>query len=85
MSLVRIKSKFQVTIPVEIREKARIKEGDILEVLFHDNAIIFKPKAILDKESVEASIAEGLNDYGENRVFGPFNSVDEFKAALKKE
>ncbi|MBF0338988.1 MAG: hypothetical protein HQL05_14300 [Nitrospirae bacterium] len=37
---------------------------------------------VLDSEGVEASIAEGLKDYQEGRVFGPFDSVEEFKAAL---
>ncbi|MCG6553846.1 MAG: AbrB/MazE/SpoVT family DNA-binding domain-containing protein [Candidatus Magnetominusculus sp. LBB02] len=81
MSLVKVKNKFQVTIPNDIRRQAHIKEGDILEVIFKDKAIVFKPKVASD---VEASIAEGLKDYEEGRVFGPFESVEEFKAALHK-
>ncbi|MBF0563894.1 MAG: AbrB/MazE/SpoVT family DNA-binding domain-containing protein [Nitrospirae bacterium] len=84
MPLVKVKNKFQVTIPTEIREKAHIKEGDILEVVFQDKAIVFKPKVVLDRESAEASIADGLKDYQEGRVFGPFDSVKEFKDALPK-
>lgn len=84
MSLVKVKNKFQVTIPTEIREAAHIKEGDILEVVLQDKAIVFKPKVVLDRESVEASISEGLKDYREGRVFGPFDSVDGFRAALSK-
>ncbi|MBF0609051.1 MAG: AbrB/MazE/SpoVT family DNA-binding domain-containing protein [Magnetococcales bacterium] len=84
MSLVKVKNKFQITIPSDIREKAHIKEGDILEVVFQDKTIVFKPKMVLDNEGVEASIAEGLKDYQEGRVFGPFDSVEEFKAALSK-
>ncbi|KJU85699.1 VapB-type antitoxin [Candidatus Magnetobacterium bavaricum] len=84
MSLVKVKNKFQVTIPSEIREKAHIKEGDILEVVFQDKAIVFKPRAVSAGEDVEAAIAEGLKDYQEGRVFGPFDSVEEFKAALSK-
>lgn len=82
MPLVKINNKFQVTIPAEIREKAHIKEGDILEVVFQDKSIVFKPEVLADSESIEASIAEGLEDYREGRVFGPFDSVKEFKSAL---
>ncbi|MBF0466978.1 MAG: AbrB/MazE/SpoVT family DNA-binding domain-containing protein [Nitrospirae bacterium] len=84
MSLVKVKNKFQVTIPTKIREAAHIKEGDLLEVVFQDKTIVFKPKVVLDRESVEASIAEGLKDYREGLVFGPFDSVKGFKAALSK-
>ncbi|KWT74626.1 AbrB/MazE/SpoVT family DNA-binding domain-containing protein [Candidatus Magnetominusculus xianensis] len=84
MSLVKVKNKFQVTIPAEIREAANIKEGDILEVVFQDKTIVFKPKVVLDRESAEASIAEGLKDYREGRIFGPFDSIKGFKAALSK-
>ncbi|MBF0555577.1 MAG: AbrB/MazE/SpoVT family DNA-binding domain-containing protein [Nitrospirae bacterium] len=82
MALVKVKNKFQVTIPNEIRLQAHIKEGDILEVIVQDKAIVFKPSAVLDRDSVDAAIAEGLRDYKEGRVFGPFDSVEEFKAAL---
>ncbi|MBF0319939.1 MAG: AbrB/MazE/SpoVT family DNA-binding domain-containing protein [Nitrospirae bacterium] len=84
MSLVKVKNKFQVTIPNEIRQQAHIKEGDILEVVFKDKAIVFRPKVVLDRESVEASVAEGLKDLEDGRVFGPFDSVNEFKAAISK-
>jgi hypothetical protein len=41
-------------------------------------------KEVSDLESVEASVTEGLKDYQEGQVFGPFDSVKEFKAALTK-
>ena len=84
MPLVKVKNKFQVTIPTEIRGEAHIKEGDILEVAVRNNAIVFRPKVVVDRGSVEAAIEEGLKDYKEGRVIGPFESVREFKAALKK-
>ncbi|MCI4626128.1 MAG: AbrB/MazE/SpoVT family DNA-binding domain-containing protein [Candidatus Magnetoovum sp. WYHC-5] len=80
--MVKIKNKFRVTIPVEIIKKAKLKEGDVLEVLFQDKAIVFKPKTVLEKEEVDASIMEGLKDYQEDRIFGPFASIEEFKTAL---
>ncbi len=84
MPLVKVKNKFQVTIPTEIRDETNIKEGDILEVLVKNKTIVFKPKVVVDRESVEAAINEGLADYEAGRVIGPFESVKEFKAAIKK-
>jgi AbrB family looped-hinge helix DNA binding protein len=80
--LVRVKPKFQITIPAIVRSKARIKEGDMLEMKVQNNAIVVKPKVIVDRGSVEAAIAEGLKDYKAGRVHGPFKSVKEFKKSL---
>ena len=84
MSLVKVKNKFQLTIPAEIRDKVKLEVGDILEATVQNKNIVLKPKVVADRESLEATIAEGLEDYEKGRVFGPFKSVKEFKAALKK-
>ncbi len=84
MPLVKVKHKFQVTIPTEIRSKIHLEEGDLLEMNVQDNIIVLKPKAVVDRESVEAAIAEGLSDYQKGRVVGPFESVREFKEKYKK-
>lgn len=52
MSLVKVKTKFQVTIPHELRDRMQLKEGDFLEAIVEDNAIVLKPKVVLDREGV---------------------------------
>jgi AbrB family looped-hinge helix DNA binding protein len=84
MPLVKVKHKFQVTIPTEIREKTQIAEGDVLEMTVQGDKIILKPKLIIDRDSIPAALAEGIKDYQEGRTCGPFVSVQEFKEALKK-
>lgn len=42
MSLVRVKRKGQVTLPVEMRRKMKIDEGSMLEVKEHDDGILLK-------------------------------------------
>jgi AbrB family looped-hinge helix DNA binding protein len=32
MSLVKVKNKFQITIPTKVRDEVHIKEGDFLEI-----------------------------------------------------
>lgn len=84
MPLVKVKEKFQVTIPAQIRKLIHLKVGDILETVIQNNTIVLKPKAVLDRESVEAAIKEGLDDCQEGRVYGPFKSVKEFEGAVEE-
>lgn len=83
MSLVKIKDKFQVTIPTEIRKEIHLEEGDLLEVTIQNNIIILKPKAVIDRD-VETAIQEGLDDVKKGRVSGPFGSADEMLNSLHK-
>ena len=82
-SLVRVKQKFQITIPRVVRKAARLKEGDLLEARARKNTIVLTPQAVLDRR-VEEAIEEGLRDLRAGRVHGPFASVKEFKKYLKK-
>ena len=50
MSLVRIKDKYQITIPLELREKLGLEMGDFLEASIEDNKITFTPKKMVDRE-----------------------------------
>jgi len=84
MSLIKVKNKFQITIPIKVREEVRIKEGDFLEIEARGETIVIKPKAVVDRQSVEAAIDEGLKDYEAGRTTKSFSSVKEFKATLKK-
>jgi AbrB family looped-hinge helix DNA binding protein len=84
MPLVKVKEKFQVTIPIQIRKLIHLEVGDILEMVARDNTIVFKPKSVVDRESVDAAIKEGLKDCQEGRLYGPFKSVEEFEAGVEK-
>ncbi len=54
MPLVKIKDKYQVTLPAEVRRTLDLKVGDYLEVEAKDAAIVLKPKAMIDKGKKEA-------------------------------
>lgn len=82
--LVKVKHKFQITIPTKVRNEARIKEGDILEMKVLDKTIVIKPKIVVDRGSIEASINEGLKDYKAGRIQGPFKNMEAFKKSLNK-
>jgi AbrB family looped-hinge helix DNA binding protein len=52
--LVKVKNKYQVTIPAEIRKKLDLKVGDYLEVNAQGEAIVLKLTTVIDKEKEKA-------------------------------
>jgi len=78
--LVRVKEKFQVTLPNELRIQAKLAVGDFLEVgIARGGVITLTPKSLIDRH-----IAEGLADLKAGRVHGPYRSAEEAVAALDK-
>lgn len=49
MPLVKVKGKFQVTIPADIRQRLALKVGDVLEAEVEENKIVLKPKTVVDR------------------------------------
>lgn len=50
MSLVTIKTKFQVTIPAEFAKQLQLSVGDFLEVTSERGRIVLTPKMIVDRK-----------------------------------
>ena len=75
MSLVRVKEKFQVTLPASVREQVGVAVGDILEAKARGHRITLTPKRFIDEE-----IALALEDFKHGRFIGPFRSA---KAAIR--
>lgn len=46
---VRIQRNFQVTIPVQIRTKAGLREGDLVEFELREDEIILRPLQLVEK------------------------------------
>lgn len=58
MPIVKVNQNFQVTIPVAVRERLGIARGDFLEAAVHGDAVIFKPKVLFDRKSIESPLAK---------------------------
>jgi AbrB family looped-hinge helix DNA binding protein len=85
MPLVRVKQKFQVTIPDDVRKQAGLEVGDFLEATAKGNVIMLKPKAVVDRHpEIDARLHEALEDIKAGRVYGPFNSAKEMISDLHK-
>lgn len=79
MPLVKVKDKYQVTLPAEIREKAGLAVGDLLEVEVKGTQITLTPQNVVDRE-----LALALEDYEEGRSIGPFSTAKTAIRALRR-
>ncbi len=52
MSLVKLKEKGQVTIPVQLRERISARPGDLFEVTIADGNIVLKPQDVTLRPNV---------------------------------
>ncbi len=78
MALVRVKTKYQVTLPTRIREQVGLRIGDFLEAKVEKGKITLAPKAVID-----LGIAESIEDYRKGRSFGPFESAEDMLKSLQ--
>ena len=48
MTLTRIRTKGQITLPDTVRKAARLTDGDYLEISVEAGAIVMRPKKLID-------------------------------------
>ena len=70
MPLVKVKAKYQVTLPTAVREQAGVAVGDLMEATVEKGKITLTPKSVIDR-----GIAEGLEDIRQGRVSPTFSSA----------
>lgn len=80
MPLVKVKDKYQVTLPAAVRRKAGLNVGDLLEASVEGEKITLTPKSVVDRE-----LALALEDVKKGRVYGPYRSVEEVISSLHRE
>lgn len=60
MNLVKVKPKFQVTIPADLRKGTDLQEGDLMEAVRIDEGILLKFKLVVDRNTIADRIASTL-------------------------
>ncbi|MGH9857561.1 MAG: AbrB/MazE/SpoVT family DNA-binding domain-containing protein [Acidobacteriota bacterium] len=80
MAVVKIKERFQVTLPAALREQAGLEVGDLLEAKVEGKKITLTPKTLLDRELVQA-----LKEIEQGKTFGPFSSAKDLIRSLRRE
>lgn len=79
MPLVKIKTKYQVTLPTNLRTEVGLEVGDFLEAKVEKGKITLTPKTIIDR-----AVAAGLEDIKNGRVYGPFDSAGDLVRSLHR-
>jgi AbrB family looped-hinge helix DNA binding protein len=72
MALVKVKKKYQVTLPAQMRQKAGLAVGDLLEAKVEGNKITLTPQTVLDR-NLEISLREFKE--GKGRSFKTANGA----------
>ena len=80
MAIVTVKNKYQVVIPLHVRNEIGVNIGDVFEAKAEKGRIVFEPKSIVDR-----GIAESTTEFKAGRSFGPFQTHERFLTALHKE
>jgi len=81
--LVKVKEKYQVTLPASVRQKTKVAVGDLLEAQVQGRKITLTPKVVVDRAFIEKRLAESFEDFRKGRVYGPFSSAKEVIRALR--
>ena len=62
MALVTIKDKFQVTLPAKLRARIGVRVGDLMDATVHEDGILLRPKAVVDRKAVADELERLLSD-----------------------
>ena len=79
MALVKVKRRYQMTLPQTLRRRARVAVGDIFDAKLEKGKITLTPHSAIDVE-----IAQGLEDIKQGRVYGPFDTAEAMTRSLRR-
>lgn len=72
MALVKVKEKYQVTLPTSVRRKVGLVVGDVLEAEVTGKKITLTPKSVIDRD-----LAIALAEVRQGKGYGPFKTAQE--------
>lgn len=67
---VKVKSKYQLTLPTSLRRSLGVDVGDLFRASVQGGTLVLTPAEVLDRD-----VAESLRDVAEGRTYGPFDTV----------
>jgi len=86
MSLVKVKNKYQIVIPEDVRKRLRVEIGDTLEIEEKDGILIVKPVMVIEKSQAyfwTKEWQEGEREAEEAKRKGRFKDFKKADEAIK--
>ena len=77
MTLVRLRERAQITLPQEVRDALRVKQGDYLEAEVVEGGVLLRPVAMIDRDAARTRLKEMLSGPSRWIGQGPEPSDDE--------
>jgi len=95
MSLVKVRRNGVLSIPASVRNQVGLTEGDMVEASVRRGRIVLTPKAArgrvvdddytaTERRAIDARLAKALAEVKNGRVYGPFETVQEMAASLRR-
>jgi len=70
MSIVKLRTNRQLTLPASICEAAQLEIGDFVDVQFDGETISLHPKRIVDKKQTQGKVIPNEDKKGLAKVYG---------------
>jgi AbrB family looped-hinge helix DNA binding protein len=90
VELIQVRKKAQVTLPLSVRRRLNIEEGDLLDVNVRDGEIVLRVKKLIDKDQAwfwtkrwQEGERQADEDIKAGRVYS-FPDADSAIASLEK-
>jgi AbrB family looped-hinge helix DNA binding protein len=86
MSLVKVKNKYQIVIPEDIRKKLKVEIGDTLEIEEKSGVLIIKPVMLIEKSQAyfwTKEWQEGEKEAEEAKKKGRYKEFKKADEAIK--
>lgn len=68
MALVKVRRAAQITLPADVRQQLKVKEGDYLEAEVREGVLMLKPVSVVDRRQAWREIVEIVD---EDKWVGP--------------
>ncbi len=81
---VRVKQKYQVTIPTSVRNEIDIHEGDTLEAKVQNGQIVLTPQILSNRMKWKRNARSLLDLIGGNKGSGLWKSAEEVDDYIRK-
>jgi len=91
MSYVKVKQKYQITIPVVIRKKLKLHEGDMLEIKEQEGVLVLVPQTLsnkqarIDEDNNTSTLFSMLGANAESGLYSSSESIDTYISELRDE